>query len=110
MDKKSANGWYNSLEKWEGGLETEGVGPSGGPREENTDGRRQAGERRCHMEPPKSVLRVKQDKSIKLRNALKVTENTSMSIFNRYVENTALLEEMSRQKLGTGYFSSFSMF
>lgn len=33
MDKKSANGWYNSLEKWEGGLETEGVGPSGGPRE-----------------------------------------------------------------------------
>lgn len=35
------------------------------------------------MEPMKSVLRVKKDKGIKLRKALKVTGSTSMSIFNR---------------------------
>lgn len=62
------------------------------------------------MEPMKSVLRVKKDKGIKLRKALKVTGSTSMSTFNRSVKNTALLEEMSRKKPGNGYFSSFSMF
>lgn len=29
MDKKSANSWYNNLDKWEGGLETEGIVHSG---------------------------------------------------------------------------------